>query len=123
MRQAKRELEEQIDRLREMHGELREELCAAEPLTGQLRRGLTESRRVAMQPVLMSSTGTPRYTASIVPEIERQLRDVKSSRRQFEEMQRDKSHIEARMGALGSELRDLHDIRLSYFPRDRAEVF
>jgi aminoglycoside phosphotransferase len=38
-------------------------------------------------------------------------------------MQRDRNHIKARMGALGSELRELHDIRMSDFPPDGQEVF
>jgi chromosome segregation ATPase len=46
MRQAKRELEDQIDRLREMHGDLGDEMSATERLAGQLRRGLAESRRL-----------------------------------------------------------------------------
>jgi chromosome segregation ATPase len=116
LQREKRALEAQIDRLRQLSSELRDELDSAERVAEHLRRDLVESRRrpIVVQPLVVNEADLD-WRGDIAPQLDR----IRAGEPHLEAMQRRNIDIDSRMRDLGHDVHLFQDVRNTYFPRDR----
>jgi chromosome segregation ATPase len=115
MKRQKRAVQGELDQLKQLSCNLRDELHCAERVSGRLRSELIESRRrpLVVQPIVKNEESLE-WREPVVSQLDRKN---PARRRWLERMHSSNRDLHSRMRDLGYDLSLDRDIRNSYFPR------